>query len=227
MSGSICCFLTSIQVSQEAGKVVWYSHLFKNFPQFVVIHTVKSFSVVNEAELDVLLEFCYFYDPMDLGNLISCSFPFSKANLYICKFSAHVLLKPSLKDFEHYLASILNDCNCVVVWTFFGIAILWDWNENWSIQCCGHWWIFQICWHIECSTCTASSFGIWNSSTGIPSPPLALFVALFLKIHLTSHSRISSSRWVITPSWLSGSWQYFVYSSAVFLPPLLNIFCFC
>ena len=149
MSGSNYCFLTSIQFSQEAGKVVWYSHLFKNFPQFVVIHTVKSFSVVNEAELDIFLEFCYFYDLMDLGNLISGFFAFSKANLHICKFSVHVLLKPSLKDFEHYLASIQNECNCAVVWTLFGIAILWDWNENWSIQCCGHCWIFQICLHIE------------------------------------------------------------------------------
>ena len=79
-------------------------------------------------------------------------------------------------------------------------------------QSCGHCWVFQICWHIQCSTFTASSFRIWNSSTGIPSPPLALFVVMLLKTHLTSDSRMSGSRWVITPSWLSGSWRSFLYS---------------
>ena len=80
-----------------------------------IFHKIKGFRVVNEAELDIFLEFCYFYDLMDLGNLISGFFAFSKANLHICKFSVHVLLKPSLKDFEHYLASIQNECNCAVV----------------------------------------------------------------------------------------------------------------
>ena len=80
-------------------------------------------------------------------------------------------------------------------------------------QSYGHCWVFQICWHIECSTFTALSFRIWNSSTGIPSPRLALFVVMLSKAHLTSHSRMSGSRWVITPSWLSGSWSYFLYSS--------------
>ena len=94
-------------------------------------------------------------------------------------------------------------------------------------QSCGHCWIFQICWHIECSTFTASSFRIWNSSTRIPSPPLALFVVMLSKAHLTSHSRMSGSRSVITPSWLSGSWRSFVQFFCVFLPSLLNIFCFC
>ena len=83
-------------------------------------------------------------------------------------------------------------------------------------QSCGHCWVFQICWHIECSTFTASSFRIGNSSTGIPSPPLALFVVMLSKAHLTSHSRMSGSRWVITPSWLSGSWRSFLYSSSVY-----------
>ena len=81
---------------------------------------------------------------------------------------------------------------------------------------CGHCWVFQICWHIECSTFTGSSFRIWNSSTGIPSPPLALFAVMLPKAHLTSHSRLSGSRWVITPSWLSGSWRSFLYSSSVY-----------
>jgi len=83
-------------------------------------------------------------------------------------------------------------------------------------QSCGHCWVFQICWHIECSTFTASSSRIWNSSTGIPSPPLALFVVMLSKAHLTSHSRMSGSRSMITPSWLSWSWRSFLYSSSVF-----------
>ena len=83
-------------------------------------------------------------------------------------------------------------------------------------QSCGHCWVFQICWHIECSTSTASSFRIWNSSTGIPSPPLALLIVMLSKAHLTSHSKMSGSRWVITPLWLSGSWRSFLYSSSVY-----------
>ena len=90
-------------------------------------------------------------------------------------------------------------------------------------QSYGHCWVFQICWHIECSTFTASSFRIWNSSTGIPSPPLALFVLMLPKAHLTSHSRMSGSRWVITPSWLSGSWRSFFYSSSVYYCHLLLV----
>ena len=132
MSSSNCCFLTCRQVSQEAGQVVWYSHLFQNFPQFVVIHTVKGFSIVNEAEVDVSLELSFsFYDPMDVGNSISGSSAFSKSSLNIWKFLVHVLLKPGLVNFEHYLTSVWDECNCVVVWAFFGIAFLRDWNENW------------------------------------------------------------------------------------------------
>ena len=129
MSSSNCCFLACIQISQEAGKVVWYSPLFKNFSQFIVIHKVKGFSIVNEA--DVFLEFsCFFYDPMDDGNLISGSSAFSKFSLNIWKFSVHLLLKPGLENFEHFFASVWDECNYVIVWTFFGIA-LWNWNENW------------------------------------------------------------------------------------------------
>ena len=130
MSGSNFCFLTCIQVSQEAGKVVWCCHLLNNYPQFVVIHTVKGFGVVNKA--DVFLEFsCCFHDPVNGGNLTSGSSAFSKSSLYIWKFSVHVLLKPGLENSEHYFASMWDDCNCVVVWIFFGIAILWNWNINW------------------------------------------------------------------------------------------------
>ena len=132
MSSSNCCFLTCIQVSQEAGQVVWYSHLFQNFPQFVVIHTVKGFGVVNKAELDAFLELsCFFDDLTDVGNLISDASALSKSILNIWKFMVNVLLKPGLENFEHYFASMWDECVCVVVWVFFGIAFLWDWNENW------------------------------------------------------------------------------------------------
>ena len=126
-----CWFLTCIQVSQVADKLVWYSHLCKNFPQFVVIHTVKGFSLVNEAEVDVFLKFsCFSCDPVDVGSLISASSAFSNSSLNIWKFMIHVLLKPSLENFEHFFANMWNECNCTVVWTSFGVALLWDWNEN-------------------------------------------------------------------------------------------------
>ena len=131
MSSSNWCFLTCIQISQEARQVVWHSHLFTNFPQFFVIHTVKGFGIVNKAEVDVFLEFfCFFNDPTDLGNLISSS-AFSKSILNLWKFTVHVLLKPDLKNFEHNFTTMWNECSCVVVWAFFGIAFLWDRNENW------------------------------------------------------------------------------------------------
>ena len=91
---------------QEADKVVWDSHLFKNFPQFVVIHTIKGFGIVNKAEIDVFLELsCFFDDPTDVGNLISGSSALSKSSLNIWKFTVHILLKPGLENFEHYFAS--------------------------------------------------------------------------------------------------------------------------
>ena len=168
MSSSNCCFLTCKHISQEAGKVIWYSHLLKNFSQFVVIYTVKGFGIVNKAELDVFMELsCFFYDPADVGNLISGSSTFSKTSLNIWKLLVHVLLKPGLENFEHYFASMWDECNCAVVWAFFGIAFLWDWNENWP---------FPVLWPLlnfpnlltyECSSFTASSSRIWNNSAGI------------------------------------------------------------
>ena len=96
-----------LDISKEAGKVVWYSHLFQNFPQFVVIPTVKGFGVVNKAEIDVFLKFSwFFYNPTDVGNLISGSSTFSQSRFYIWKFLIHVLLKPRLENFEHYFASM-------------------------------------------------------------------------------------------------------------------------
>ena len=106
---------------------------------------------------------------------------------------------------------------------FFGIGIKTE-----LFQCHDHYWVFKICWHIECNTFTTSSFKIWNSSPGIPSPPLALVVVMLPKAHLTSHSRMSGSKWVITQLGLSGSWRsFFVQFFCVFLQTLLNIFCFC
>ena len=123
MSSSNCCFLTCIQVSQEAGQVVWYSHILKNFPQSAVIH--------NEAAVDVFLEYpCFCCDPTGVGNLISGSFGFSKSSLNIWEFSVHASLKPSLENFECYLASMWYESNCAVVWAFFPIALLWGWNKK-------------------------------------------------------------------------------------------------
>ena len=130
MSGSNCCFLAYMQVSQETSMVVWYSYLFMIFPQFVVIHTSQSQRLNHSqwSRSNVLKNF--LCDQMNVSNLISGSSAFPKSSLYIWKFSVHVLLKPSLKNFEHYLASMWNECDCVVVWTFFGTACLWDWNKN-------------------------------------------------------------------------------------------------
>ena len=212
MSGSNCCFLTCIQISQEAGEVVWYSHLLWIF-QFVVIHTVKGFSIVNEADIDVFWKLsCFFDGPTDVGTLISGSSAFSKSSLHIWKFRVHcwslawriwgITLLFQVKWVQ--LCGSLS-----IVWHCLSLGL-----ESWPFPVLCHCWVFQICWHVECNTFTASCFRIWNSSTGILSPALALFMML-PKAHLTSHSRISGSRWVITPSWLSGSWRSFLYSSSV------------
>ena len=97
-----------------------------------MIYTVKSFGIINKAEIDVLLEFsCFFNDPTDVGYLISGSSAFSKSSLSIWDFTVHILLKPGLENFEHYFASVWDECNCAALWASFGIAFLWDWNENW------------------------------------------------------------------------------------------------
>ena len=159
---------------------------------------------------------CFSYDPVDVGNLILGSSAFSKSSLNIWKFTVHVLLKPGLENFENYFYSMWDECNCAVVWTFFGIALLWDWNENWP---------FPVLWPLLSfpnflaywvQHFKASSFKIWNSSTGIPSPLLALFTVMLSKANLTLHYRMSSSGWMITLSWLSGSWRSFLYSSSLY-----------
>ena len=133
MSSSNCCFLTCIEISQEAGQVVWYFPLLKNFQQFAVIHTVKGFGVINKA--DVFMElllflwssfgvvYCIIQNYLaDVSNLISGSSAFSKYTLNIWKFRVHVLLKPGLENSEHFFASVWNECNCAAVWAFFVIA---------------------------------------------------------------------------------------------------------
>ena len=121
-----------------------------------------------------------------------------------CRILSIILLACELSAIVWYLGHSL-------ALPFFGIGMKTD-----LFQSCGHCWIFQIFWPVECSTFTVSSFRIWNSSTEIPSLPLALFIVMLPKVHLTSPSRKSGSRWVITPSWLSGSWRFFLYSSSVY-----------
>ena len=129
MSSSSCCSLTCIQISQEAGQVVWYSHLFKNLAQFVEIHTVKGFGIVNKAEVEVSLELsCFFDDPTDVGNLISGSSAFSKTSLNIWKFTVQVLLKPGLENFEHYFACVrwVQLCSSLSIpWHCLSLGLEW------------------------------------------------------------------------------------------------------
>ena len=139
MSSSNCCFLTCIQISQEAGQVVWYSHLFQNFPQFIVIHKVKSFGIVNKAEIDVFLELSSFFDdPADVGNLISCSSTFSKTSLNIWKFTVHILLNLAWRILS--ITLLVCEMRSIVWWfehslalPFFGIGMKTD-----LFQSCGH-----------------------------------------------------------------------------------------
>ena len=191
MSGSNSCFLTSIQISQEAGKVVWYFHLFKNFPQFILIHIVKGFSIVNEAEIDVFLEFsCFFYDPRKLAIWSLVPLPFLNPTwtsgiskftycwslawrtlsitLLACEMSAAVWW------FEHSLALL-----------FFGIGL-----KTYLFQSCDQCWFskFAGIWRASLSQ---HHVRIWNSSAGISSLPLeSLWTKLwsYLKINLLDHA---------------------------------------
>ena len=139
MSGSNHCLLTCIQISQKACQVAWYSHLFQNFSQCIVIHTVKSFGIVNKAETDVFLELsCFFHDPADVGNLISDSSAFSKSSLNIWKFMVHVLLKPVLQNFEHYFASVRDECNWVVVSAFLALPFFGNGMKTDLFLFCSH-----------------------------------------------------------------------------------------
>ena len=170
----------------------------------------------------------FFDNPTDVGNLISGSSAFSKSNLNIWKFMVHVLLKPGLENFEHYFATLWDKRNCAVVWALFGIFFLWDWNENWPFPFLWPLLSFPNLLAYWVQHFHSIIFRDWNSSTRILSLPLALLIVMLLKAHLTSHSMMSGSRWVITPSWLSGSWRsFFVQFFCVFLPPFSNTFFFC
>ena len=138
---TVCCSISCSVASWHAYRFLRRQVRWSGIPisfrifQFILIHTVKGFGVVNKAEIDVFLELsCCFDDPADVGNLISGSSAFSKTSLNIWKFMAHILLKPGLENFKHYFTSVWDECNCVAVWAFFGIALLWDWNENWPFS---------------------------------------------------------------------------------------------
>ena len=156
--------------------------------------------VCDKEDIFFLELLCFLHDSTNVGNVISGSSTFSTSSLYIWKFLVHILLKPWLKDFEHYLASLLNECKKVLVWTFFGFALLWDWNENWSFP--GLWsllsfpnllayWvqhfhsiIFQDLKKLSWNSISSTNFVCSDASEG----------------HLSLHSKMSGSRWVITPS---------------------------
>ena len=194
-----------------------------------MIHTVKGFSVVNEAEVDVFLELSCF--SMIQCMLAICSLgplPFlnpactsgSSQFTYVWSLTWRILsiTLPACK-----VSTIIRQFEDSLALPFFGIGMKTD-----IIQSRGRCWVFQICWHTECSTLTASSFKIWSSSAGILSRPIALFIVMFPKAHLTSGSKMSDSRWVTTPMWLSGSLRpFFVQFFSVFLPALFNLVCFC
>ena len=138
MFSSNCCFLTCVQVSQEAGQVVWYSHLFQNFPQFIVIHTVKGFGIVNKAQIDAFwnsLAFLMIQWVLAIWSLIPL--PFLKPAWTSGSSRFTYCWSLGLENFEHYFSSVWGECNCAVVWAFFGIAFLWDWNENCSFLVLG------------------------------------------------------------------------------------------
>ena len=175
MSDSNCCFLTCKQVSQEAGQVVWYNHLLKNFPQFVVIHSVRGFGIVNKAEVDVFLEFSCFSIiqwMLAIWSLVPLPFlnPAWTSGIYwftYCWSLAWRILSITLLPCE--TGAIVQQFEHSLALPFFGIGVKTD-----LFQSCGHCWVFPVCWHIECNIFTASSFRIWNSSAGIPSPLYAL-----------------------------------------------------
>ena len=169
MSNSNCCFPTCIQVSQEAGQVIWYSHHFQNFPQFIVIHRVKGFGIVNKAEtcFSGTLAFLMIQRMLAIWSLVPL--PFLKpawtsgiSRFTYCWSLAWRILSITLLTCE--MSAIVWSFEHSLALPFFGIGMKTD-----LFQSCGHCWVFQLCWHIECSTFTASSFSIWNSSTGIPS----------------------------------------------------------
>ena len=148
---------------------------------------------------------CFLYDPTNVCNLISGFYGFSKSTLYTWKFSVQILLKPSLKDFEHNLTSTWDEYNKTVVWRFLALTFFGIGTKTHLFQSCGHCWVFQICSHVECSTLAVLYFSISYRSSGIPLSLLSLFAIMFPEAHLTSLSRMSGYKWVTSKSWLSRS----------------------
>ena len=179
MSSSNCCFLTCIQISQEAGQVVWCSHLLKNFPQFIVIHTLKGFGIVNKAEIDVFLELsCFFHDPVDVGNLISGSSAFSKTSLNMWKFTVHVLLKPGL---ENYLSITLLACEMS--------AIVWQFEHSLALPFFGVGMKSKACWCTKCQrgACRGAGSLLARVSNGTAALERRLAASHRAKYELTRH----------------------------------------
>ena len=161
VSSSNCCFLTCIQISQEAGQVAWYCHLLKNFPQFIVIHTVKGFGVVNKAKIDVFLELsCFLSDPTDVGSWSLVPLPFlnpawisGSSWFTYCWSLAWRILSITLLAYE--ISAFVPYFEHSLALSFLGIRMKTD-----LFQSTGHCWVFQISQHIECSTLIPSSFRI-------------------------------------------------------------------
>ena len=144
---------------------------------------------------------CFFHDPEDVGNLISGSSAFSKISLNIWTFTVHVLLKSGLENFEHHFTSMWDECNCAVVWSFFGIAFLWDWNENWPFPVLWPLLSFPNLLAYWVQHFHSIIFRTWNSSAGLLSPPVALFIVMFPMAHLTSHWRcLALDEWWVAVS---------------------------
>ena len=159
--------------------------------QIVVIHRVKGFDVVSTVEVHVFLElFCFFDYKWMLAIWSLVPLPFLNP-AWTCRSSWFTYCWSLAWRILSITLLAWDECNCAVVWAFFGIAFLWDWNENWPFPVLWPLLSYPICWHIECITFTASSFRIWNTSTGILSPPLALFIVMLPKAHLTLHSGMS------------------------------------
>ena len=160
---------------------------------------------------------CFFYDATGVGNLISGSSAFSKSslNIYLEVLVSHTV-EAWLGEFWALLCWHVRWVQLCGSLNILDIAFFWNWDENGPFPVLCPLLSFQICWHIECNTLTASFVRIWNSLPEISSPPLALFIVLLPKAHWTSHSRMSDSWLKITPSWLSGSWISFLYSPSVY-----------
>ena len=196
MSNSNCC----IQVSQEAGQVVCFSHPLKKFPQFVMTHRVKGFGIVNKEEVDIFLELsCSFNNRIGIGSLISGSSAFSKSSLNIWKFTIHYYWSLSWRILS--ITLIASETRAIVqylsiLWHCLSFGLEWKWTFS-SPVATVEFSIFAAILNAALSQHHLLGFEI--AQTGIPSPPLSLFIVMLPKAHLTSHSRMPGCWWVITP----------------------------